>query len=77
MTRTSGRQQRFGAAEAAGKFKEGIVALELPGRKGPVVFDKDEHNRPGHSLRRDGLKKGVVTLCIGGGQGIALAFEAP
>jgi acetyl-CoA C-acetyltransferase len=29
-----------------------------------------------HSLRRDGLKRGVVTLCIGGGQGIALALEA-
>jgi len=28
-----------------------------------------------HSMRRDGLSKGVVTLCIGGGQGIALAFE--
>jgi acetyl-CoA C-acetyltransferase len=28
-----------------------------------------------HSMRRDGLKKGVVTLCIGGGQGIALALE--
>ena len=26
-------------------------------------------------MRRDGLKKGVVTLCIGGGQGIALALE--
>ncbi len=39
-------QQRFGAAQAAGKFKREIVALELPGRKGPVVFDKDEHNRP-------------------------------
>ena len=39
-------QQRFGAAQAAGKFKEEIVALELPGRKVPVVFDKDEHNRP-------------------------------
>ena len=29
-----------------------------------------------HSMQRDGLKRGVVTLCIGGGQGIALAFEA-
>jgi acetyl-CoA C-acetyltransferase len=29
-----------------------------------------------HSLRRDGLKRGLVTLCIGGGQGIALAIEA-
>ena len=28
-----------------------------------------------HSMRRDGLKRGLVTLCIGGGQGIALAFE--
>lgn len=28
-----------------------------------------------HSLRRDGLKRGIVTLCIGGGQGIALAVE--
>jgi acetyl-CoA C-acetyltransferase len=28
-----------------------------------------------HSLRRDGLKRGLVTLCIGGGQGIALAIE--
>ena len=29
-----------------------------------------------HSLRRDGLRRGLVTLCIGGGQGIALAIEA-
>jgi acetyl-CoA C-acetyltransferase len=28
-----------------------------------------------HSMRRDGLKRGIVTLCIGGGQGIALAIE--
>jgi acetyl-CoA C-acetyltransferase len=28
-----------------------------------------------HSMRRDGLKRGMVTLCIGGGQGIALAIE--
>jgi acetyl-CoA acetyltransferase len=24
--------------------------------------------------QRDGLKRGIVTLCIGGGQGIALAI---
>ena len=29
-----------------------------------------------HSMKRDGIKRGVVTLCIGGGQGIALALEA-
>lgn len=28
-----------------------------------------------HAMRRDGLRRGLVTLCIGGGQGIALAFE--
>jgi acetyl-CoA C-acetyltransferase len=28
-----------------------------------------------HSMRRDGLERGIVTLCIGGGQGIALALE--
>jgi acetyl-CoA C-acetyltransferase len=28
-----------------------------------------------HSMRRDGLQRGIVTLCIGGGQGIALALE--
>ncbi|HTR09585.1 MAG TPA: thiolase family protein, partial [Paraburkholderia sp.] len=27
------------------------------------------------SMQRDGLRRGVVTLCIGGGQGIALALE--
>jgi acetyl-CoA C-acetyltransferase len=40
-------QQNFGAAQAAGKFDAEIVSLELPGRKGPVTFNKDEHNRPG------------------------------
>lgn len=28
-----------------------------------------------HAMQRDSLKRGVVTLCIGGGQGIALALE--
>jgi acetyl-CoA C-acetyltransferase len=28
-----------------------------------------------HSMKRDGLSRGMVTLCIGGGQGIALALE--
>jgi acetyl-CoA C-acetyltransferase len=29
-----------------------------------------------HAMRRDGVRRGIVTLCIGGGQGIALALEA-
>ncbi len=28
-----------------------------------------------HSMQRDGIKRGVVTMCIGGGQGIALVLE--
>lgn len=29
-----------------------------------------------HAMRRDGIARGLVALCIGGGQGIALALEA-
>ncbi|MEX2353598.1 MAG: acetyl-CoA C-acetyltransferase [Gammaproteobacteria bacterium] len=39
-------QQRFATAQAAGKFDAEIVAFEVPGRKGPTMFMKDEHNRP-------------------------------
>src|SRR5258706_3360028 len=35
-------QQRFAAAQQAGTFKREIIPLELPGRKGPTVFDTDE-----------------------------------
>eukprot|EP00930_Biecheleria_cincta_P060338 TRINITY_DN46001_c0_g1_i1.p1 TRINITY_DN46001_c0_g1~~TRINITY_DN46001_c0_g1_i1.p1 ORF type:complete len:401 (-),score=96.73 TRINITY_DN46001_c0_g1_i1:161-1363(-) len=30
-----------------------------------------------HEMRRSGKKKGLATLCIGGGQGVAMAFEQP
>lgn len=39
-------QQRFAAAQAAGKFDAEIVPFEIAGRKGPTIFAKDEHNRP-------------------------------
>jgi acetyl-CoA C-acetyltransferase len=39
-------QQRFSEAQAAGRFEGEIVAVEVPSRKGPVAFAKDEHNRP-------------------------------
>lgn len=39
-------QQRFSAAQAAGKFDEEIVPVELTSRKGAVSFAKDEANRP-------------------------------
>lgn len=44
-------QQRFAAAQAAGKFDEEIVALQVPGRKGSVSFSIDEHNRPDTSAQ--------------------------
>ena len=43
-------QQRFSAAQAAGRFKEEIVPLEVPGRNGATIFDTDEHNRPQTTL---------------------------
>ena len=43
-------QQRFGTAQAAGKFDDEIVAVETVGRKGPVSFAKDEANRPDTTL---------------------------
>lgn len=39
-------QQRFSTAQAEGRFAAEIAPIELKGRKGPVIFDKDEHNRP-------------------------------
>ncbi|WP_175915987.1 MULTISPECIES: acetyl-CoA C-acyltransferase [unclassified Burkholderia] len=39
-------QQRFAKAQAAGLFDAEIAPLEIPGRKGATVFDRDEHNRP-------------------------------
>jgi acetyl-CoA C-acetyltransferase len=43
-------QQRFANAQTAGHFKAQIVPVEVPGKKGPAQFDKDEHNRPDTTL---------------------------
>jgi acetyl-CoA C-acetyltransferase len=43
-------QQRFSAAQAAGKFKNEIVAVELCERNKPGLFEKDEHNRPNTTM---------------------------
>lgn len=43
-------QQRFSAAQAEGRFVSEIVPVEIPGRKGPTIFDKDEQNRPETTL---------------------------
>jgi acetyl-CoA C-acetyltransferase len=43
-------QQRFASAQAGGHFMAEIVPVEVSGKKGPVTFDKDEHNRPDTTL---------------------------
>jgi acetyl-CoA C-acetyltransferase len=43
-------QQRFAAAQAAGKFKDEIVPVTVKARKGSAVFEVDEHNRPTTTL---------------------------
>jgi len=61
-------QERATTAKEAGKFKEEIVAVEIPQRKGePVVFDTDEYVKPGTSAEKLGKlrpafkKEGSVT----------------
>ena len=39
-------QERFSAAQAAGRFEAEIATVEVPARKGTERFTKDEHNRP-------------------------------
>jgi acetyl-CoA C-acetyltransferase len=43
-------QQRFSSAQADGKFAAEILPVPLSSRKGPGIFEKDEHNRPGTTL---------------------------
>lgn len=61
-------QQKTEAAQAAGKFKDEIVPVEIPQRKGePVIFDTDEFPRAGVTaesltkLRPAFKKDGMVT----------------
>ncbi len=43
-------QNKAEAAQAAGKFKDEILALEIPQKKGSIVFDTDEYIKPGVTL---------------------------
>ncbi|MDA8136862.1 MAG: acetyl-CoA C-acetyltransferase [Desulfobacteraceae bacterium] len=43
-------QQLAEKAIKEGKFKEQIVPVEIPGKKGPVIFDTDEHPRFGTTM---------------------------
>jgi acetyl-CoA C-acetyltransferase len=63
--------RELGLAEDIINVEGGAIAHGHPiGATGAVLT-----TRLIHSMRRDGLKRGLVTLCIGGGQGIALAIE--
>jgi acetyl-CoA C-acetyltransferase len=64
--------RELGLAEDVVNVDGGAIAHGHPiGATGAILT-----TRLLHSMKRDGLKRGVVTLCIGGGQGIALAVEA-
>ncbi len=43
-------QQRWAAANEAGRFKSEIAPVELSSRKGPITFAADEHPRPQTTL---------------------------
>ena len=43
-------QQKAEAAQKEGKFKDEIIPLEIPSKKGAVVFDTDEYPKHGSSL---------------------------
>jgi acetyl-CoA C-acetyltransferase len=63
--------RKLGIADELINVQGGAIAHGHPiGATGAVLT-----TRLLHSMRRDGLKRGIVTLCIGGGQGIALALE--
>jgi acetyl-CoA C-acetyltransferase len=42
----AGSQQKAGAAIKAGHFREEIVSVSVPGRKGPTLVSEDEFPRP-------------------------------
>jgi acetyl-CoA C-acetyltransferase len=64
-------QRELGLPEDIVNVEGGAIAHGHPiGASGAVLI-----TRLLHSMQRDGLTRGIVTLCIGGGQGIAVAVE--
>lgn len=63
--------RELGFAQEVVNVEGGAIAHGHPiGASGAVLT-----TRLLYAMQREGLKRGVVTLCIGGGQGIALALE--
>ncbi len=60
-------QNKAEAAQKAGRFKDEILPIEIPNKKGSIVFDSDEYIKPGStlealsSLRPAFSKEGTVT----------------
>ncbi|MEM7155831.1 MAG: acetyl-CoA C-acetyltransferase [Myxococcota bacterium] len=81
-------QKLWGEAQQAGRFKEEMAPMELKSRKGPEVFDVDEHARPTATLEKMAKlppvfkKNGTVTagnasgICDGAGSLIVASGEA-
>lgn len=63
--------EELGLSEDIVNVEGGAIALGHPiGATGAILT-----TRLVQSMARDGLRRGLVTLCIGGGQGIALLLE--
>lgn len=66
-------QNKCEAAQAAGKFDEEIVPVEIKTRKGTVIFDKDEYPKKGvtvdsiSGLKTAFIKDGTVTAANASG----------
>ena len=64
--------RELGLAEDIVNVEGGAIAHGHPiGASGAVLT-----TRVLQAMKREGLTRGIITLCIGGGQGIALALEA-
>ncbi|MCH9682138.1 MAG: acetyl-CoA C-acetyltransferase [Deltaproteobacteria bacterium] len=81
-------QQAWAAAQEAGHFAAELAPIELSSRKGPEMFDTDEHPRPSATIEKMGKlptvfkKDGVVTagnasgICDGAGAVILASGDA-
>lgn len=79
-------QRRAAHAIAAGYFKEQIVPVEVPSRKGTILFDTDEHVRADVSMealakmkpvfKKDGLVTAGNASGINDGAGAVMLAEA-
>ena len=68
-------QQRWAAAQAAGIFRDEIVPVAIPQKKGdPLVIDTDEHPRPATTIEQLAKLRGVngpdLTVTAGNASGV-------